>query len=187
MRRQGLAQVVPAGSLSCLYQRIHLDELGIGRVECAPPRIDFCLDLPPPLTAVPPSQRVFFWIAQPFKDNELFPSYARQPELTFRNSHRLLAQQRIFVAIADRIHQLLDLTRQHGIVAAKYSKPVPAAHAARAHIDGAGAPAAALAAVDSVNRDLFRGSHCPPSLGPAIDSSPSLVSRNSPSIMLLVT
>src|SRR5262245_10323183 len=187
MRRQGLAQVVPAGSLSCLYQGIHLGELVLGRVECAPPRIDFCVDLPPPLTAVPPSQRVFFWIAQPFKDNELFPAYARQPELTFRNGHRLLAQQWIIVAIANGIHQSPDLTRQHGIVSAKCSKPVPARIAARARFASAGARPAALAAVDSVNRDLFRGAHCPPSLGPAIDNSPSLVSSNSPSIMLLVT
>jgi hypothetical protein len=138
------------------YQRIELDELVIGNLICAEPQIDSQLDFGERMTAVPPCQRIFFRIAQSFKDGELFGTYAGQPELILCDQHRLLAHVRVVIAMADGIHHLLNLVRHGGIVAAKCGQAVPARVAACARLAGAGARPAALAAIFLVGRHLFR-------------------------------
>jgi plasmid stabilization system protein ParE len=97
---------------------------------------------------------------QSFSKRQLFSLYAVQPELAFSNRHRLLAQERIVIALADGVHHLFDPSRHGGIFVVKCSKPVPACIAARTRLAGASAWSAALAAVDPVGRHLFRGGHC---------------------------
>src|SRR5262245_12722346 len=120
---------------------------------------------------------------QSFNTRELFSLYAVQPELAFCSRHRLLAQERIVIALADGIDHLPDPFRHGGIVVVKCSKPVPAGIAARARLAGAAAWTATFAAVNPVGRHLFRRGHGAPSPGPANDGASCLVSLNSPSIM----
>src|SRR5262245_16207788 len=86
------------------------------------------------------------------------------------------------------IHHLLHLFRPGCVmVAGEGSKPVPVGIAAGADLAGASARAAALAGVNPVGRNLFRGCHSALSPGPAIDGASWLVSLNSPSMISFET
>src|SRR5262245_39748213 len=110
-------------------------------------------------------------IPRPLDAGHLFGSHIRQPQLVFRDHHRLLAQKRIVVARADGIHDLLDLFCYGRITAgSEGSEPVPAGITACASLAGAGSRSTALAPVNPVGCDLFLGRHCGPSTG-AIDGT----------------